>query len=50
MPSKSSKQARLMAACAHGARYKACPSAAVARDFNKADQKSGILRKARKKH
>lgn len=49
MPSKSDKQARFMAACAHGAGYKACPSAKVAKEFNQADKKSGILRKKRKK-
>jgi hypothetical protein len=49
MPSKSPKQARLMAACAHGAGYKSCPSAKVAKEFNQADKKTGILRKKQKK-
>jgi len=39
MPSKSKKQERFMAACAHGAGYKSCPPAKVAKEFNKADQK-----------
>lgn len=49
MPSKSDKQARFMAACAHGAGYKSCPSSKVAKEFNKADQKSGRLSKAAKR-
>lgn len=44
MPSKSPAQARLMAACAHGAGYKACPPASVAKEFNQADKGSGILK------
>lgn len=44
MPSKSKPQAKLMAACAHGAGYKSCPPAKVAKEFNKADKKSGILK------
>lgn len=36
-PSKSKKQARLMAACAHGSDYPKCPPKAVAQEFNKAD-------------
>lgn len=44
MPSKSKAQARFMAACAHGAQYKNCPPLKVAKEFNKADQKTGILR------
>lgn len=44
MPSKSPKQARLMAACAHGAKYDACPPAKVAREFNQADKGSNILK------
>lgn len=47
MPSKTLKQARLMAACAHGATFKSCPNAKVAREFNQADKKTGILRKKR---
>lgn len=49
MPSKSPKQARLMAACAHGAKYKACPKPAVAREFNQADKGTGILKSKRRK-
>lgn len=49
MPSKSKKQAKLMAACAHGAKYKACPPEKVAKEYNKADKKKGILRKKRRK-
>ena len=45
MPSKSVKQAKLMAACAHGATYKKCPPAKVAKEFNDADKKTGILKK-----
>jgi hypothetical protein len=44
MPSKTKKQATLMAACAHGAGYKKCPPAKVAKEFNKADVKTGILK------
>lgn len=43
MPSKSPKQARLMAACSHGAQYDACPPPNVAKEFNKADKGTGIL-------
>jgi hypothetical protein len=39
MPSKTPKQRRLMAACAHGAKYKKCPPQKVARKFNRADAK-----------
>src|SRR5882757_6161555 len=45
MPSKTPKQARLMAAVAHGwkpDRFKG-PSRAVAKEFNQADKGSGIL-------
>ena len=45
MPSKSKPQARLMAACAHGATYKKCPPAKVAKEFNRADKGTGILAK-----
>ena len=45
MPSKTTKQAKLMAACAHGSKYKSCPPMKVAKEFNQADKKSGILRK-----
>lgn len=44
MPSKTKKQAKLMAACSHGAGYSSCPPAKVAKEFNQADKKSGILR------
>ena len=44
MPSRSAKQARFMAACAHGSGYKSCPPASVAKEFNRADAGSGILR------
>lgn len=44
MPSKSPKQARFMAACAHGAGYSSCPPAKVSKEFNKADKGSGILK------
>ena len=49
MPSSTRKQAKLMAACSHGAKYKSCPPKSVAKKFNKADQKTGILRKSKKK-
>lgn len=48
MPSKSSKQARLMAACAHGAKYKSCPSKKVSKEFNQADKGSDLLKTAMK--
>lgn len=44
MPSKTKPQARLMAACSHGAGYAKCPPAKVAREFNRADKGAGILR------
>jgi len=44
MPSKTKKQARLMAACAHGAAYDKCPPAKVSKEFNKADNGTGILK------
>lgn len=47
MPSKTAKQARLMAACSHGAGYKSCPPMDVAKEFNQADAFTGILRKKR---
>lgn len=46
MPSKSPAQARLMAACSHGAKYKSCPPAKVSREFNQADKGTGILKKS----
>jgi hypothetical protein len=50
MPSKSGKQARLMAGAAHNpsfARKVGVPQN-VAQDFNVADAKTGILRKKKK--
>ena len=49
MPSKSKPQARLMAACSHGANYKACPPIKVAKEFNNADKKTGILKSNKRK-
>ena len=49
MPSKTKKQARFMAACAHGSGYKSCPPAKVAKEFNQADKGTGILKKKGKK-
>lgn len=46
MPSKSKKQAKFMAACAHGAKYEKCPPEKVAKEFNKADKGTGILKKS----
>ena len=46
MPSKSKKQARLMAACAHGADYEKCPPKKVAKEFNEEDQKSRKRKKS----
>ena len=48
MPSSTKKQAKLMAACAHGAGYESCPPMKVAKEFNKADKKTGILKKKKK--
>lgn len=48
MPSKTVAQARLMAAAAHTpGGYGGVPQS-VGRDFNKADAKTGILRKKKK--
>ena len=49
MPSKTPKQAKFMAACAHGAGYKSCPPAKVAKDFNKADKGGKMLSSSMKK-
>lgn len=51
MPSKSASQARLMAAAAHNPKFakKVGVPEGVAKEFNKADAKTGILRKKRKK-
>jgi hypothetical protein len=43
MPSKTPSQARLMAACAHGAGYAACPPETVAKEFNQADKGTGMI-------
>ncbi len=47
MPSKSVKQARLMAAAAHDPAFakKVGIPGSVAKEFNKADAKTGIMRK-----
>jgi len=47
MPSKSAKQARLMAAAAHSSTFakKAGVPVKVAKEFNKADKGKGILKK-----
>jgi hypothetical protein len=51
MPSKSPSQARLMAAAAHNPKFakRAGVPQAVAKEFNKADAKTGILKKKGKK-
>lgn len=51
MPSTSKAQARLMAAAAHdkGFAKRVGVSQKVARDFNKADAQSGILKKKKNK-
>lgn len=51
MPSKSAAQARLMAAAAHNPKFakKVGVPSGVAKEFNQADAKTGILRKKRKK-
>lgn len=43
--SKSGAQARLMAACAHGADYDSCPPKKVAKEFNQKDKGTGIIKK-----
>ena len=50
MPSKSAKQARTMAAAAHNPKFakKVGIPAGVAKEFNAADAKTGILRKKKK--
>lgn len=47
MPSKSKSQARLFAAAAHNPQFakKVGVPVSVAKDFNRADAKTGILRK-----
>jgi len=51
MPSSSKKQARLMAAAAHNPAFakKAGVPMVVAKEFNKADAKTGILRRKKGK-
>lgn len=49
MPSKTKKQAKFFAACAHGANYASCPPGKVSKEFNKADKKTGILKGKRRK-
>ncbi len=51
MPSKSKKQARMMAACAHNEEFckKVGVPMKVAKEFNKEDVKTGILKKKKKK-
>jgi hypothetical protein len=48
MPSKTGKQARLMAAAAHDPKFakKVGVPVKVAKEFNKADAKSGLLKRA----
>ncbi|MFI5405757.1 MAG: hypothetical protein ACHQ1D_04505 [Nitrososphaerales archaeon] len=46
--SKSEKQARFMAACAHGADYASCPDDKVSKEFNKADTGTKQLSNAMK--
>lgn len=46
--SKSTKQARLMAACSHGSKHPSCPPKGVAQKFNRADDGTGILSQAAK--
>lgn len=51
MPSTTTKQARTMAAAAHNPSFakKVGIPRSVAREFNQADVKTGILRKKKKK-
>ena len=51
MPSTSKKQARFMAAAAHDPKFagKAGVPPSVAKEFNQADKRTGILRKKGKK-
>ncbi len=45
MPSKTKRQARFFAMCAHSKNPPAsCPPKKVAKEFNKADEKTGILK------
>lgn len=45
MPSKTPKQARFMAGCAHGMKSAKCPPKKVAKEFNRADKGTGMLKK-----
>jgi hypothetical protein len=45
-PSKSKKQARFMAACAHGAGWPSCPPVSVAKEFNRNDTGKQLLKAA----
>lgn len=51
MPSKSAKQARTMAAAAHNPKFakKVGIPTGVAKEFNKADTRTGILRRKKDK-
>lgn len=51
MPSKSKSQARMMAAAAHDPKFakKVGVPQGVAKEFNRADARTGILRKKGKK-
>lgn len=49
MPSTTPPQARLMAGVAHGSIKGSGVPMSVAKDFNKADAKTGILRKKKPK-
>jgi hypothetical protein len=48
MPSKSSKQARMVAGAAHDPKFakKVGVPQSVAKEYNRADQRTGILKKA----
>lgn len=46
--SKTTRQARLMAACSHGSHHPKCPPKHVADSFNRRDEGTGILSKAAK--
>lgn len=47
MPPKTRKQARFMAACAHGAGYASCPPQKVAKEFNQADKGKKVRKSGR---
>ena len=50
MPSKSAKQARMMAAAAHNPKFakKVGVPVSVAKEFNQADKGTGILKRKKK--